>query len=92
MSLYTHIQYIQRYTDLSLYTPIHSYTALSLYTHISIPRALREARHRIALQKLRTELAEAQAKQKTAAERLALQAAVRAESWPLDMADMEVGG
>ena len=52
-----------------------------------------EARHRIALQKLRSELAEAQAKQKeaSAAERLALQAAVRAESiWPaLDMPDME---
>lgn len=54
-----------------------------------------EARHRIALQKLRTELAEAQAKQKeaSAAERLALQAAVRAESigWPsaLDLPDTE---
>ncbi|OLP80913.1 hypothetical protein AK812_SmicGene38605 [Symbiodinium microadriaticum] len=50
-----------------------------------------EARHRIALQKLRSELAEAQARQKeaTAAERLALQAAVRAEAvglmgWPID--------
>lgn len=55
-----------------------------------------EARHRIALQKLRSELAEAQAKQKeaSAAEHLALQAAVRAESigWPsLDMPDTEDG-